>query len=434
MSVTQERRNRADSGGEPRQNEARMSTLALPERLDPVLEAVTAVDSPYGGVYLVGGTVRDILLGEPSFDVDIAVEGDAIAFARSLAEALDGRVRAHDKFGTAVVLYGDDQRVDVVTARTESYESPGALPTVAPGSIEDDLFRRDFTINAMAVSLEGDDKGRLVDPFEGHDDLEAGRIRVLHDRSFVDDPTRIFRAIRYENRYGFRMDEHTAALAHDTVARGHVHDLSGARMREELIALFEEGDVDHSIPRLSELGLEQAIHHHAAADAEAAQLTQRLRELNERYGLQIPSWRLGLTTLGRKLPPDEIQAWLDGLKVRRRDADQIAGAITGAPRIASELKRDGLSPAEVVAIAEPHAPDAPLFALGLTDLPQLHDYFERLAGIRLEITGADVAQLGLGESPRVGEILAELRRRKLNGELDGRESELAAARELVEST
>ena len=203
-------------------------------------------------------------------------------------------------------------------------------------------------------------------------------------------------------------------------------------MREELIALFEEGDVDHAIPRLAELGVEQAIHHHAAADAETAQLTKRLRELNERYGLGIPSWRLGLTALGRKLPPDEIQAWLDGLKVRRRDANQIAAAIAGAPRIANELENDGLSPADVVEIAEPDAPDAPLFALALTDLPRLHEYFERLAGIRLAITGADVAALGLGESPRVGEILAELRRRKLDGELDGRESELAAARELVE--
>jgi tRNA nucleotidyltransferase (CCA-adding enzyme) len=382
----------------------------------------------------VGGTVRDILLGEPNFDVDIVVEGDAISLARALADELGGRVRAHDKFGTAVVLYGDDERVDVVTSRTESYASPGALPAVSPGSIEDDLFRRDFTINAMAVSLQGNELGRLVDPFAGQGDLQAGRIRVLHDRSFLDDPTRIFRAIRYENRYGFRMDEHTASLAHDTVALGHVHDLSGARMREELIALFEEGDVDHSIPRLAELGLEQAIHHHAAADEEAARLTQRLRELNERYGLRIPSWRLGLTALGRKLPADEIQEWLDGLKVRRRDADQIAKAIADAPRIADELTKDGLSAADIVAIAEPHAPDAPLFALALTDVPQLHEYFERLAGIRLEITGTDVAELGLGESPRVGEILTELRRRKLNGELGGRESELAAARELVESS
>ncbi len=412
-----------------------MTTLELPQHLAPVLGAISAVSGPYEGVYLVGGTVRDIVLGEPNFDVDIVVEGDAIALAGALAEELGGRVRAHDKFGTAVVLYGRDERVDVVTARSESYEAPAALPTVEPGSIEEDLHRRDFTINAMAVSLKGGEPGGLlVDPFGGHGDLQAGRIRVLHDRSFIDDPTRILRAIRYEDRYGFRMDDETVALARACIATGHVGDLSGARLREELIALLEEGDVSHAIPRLAELGAEKEIHPHVVADAEAVRLFDRLRELNDRYALDVPAWRLGLAALARNLPGDEIAPWLDGLKVRRSDADQIAAAITEGPKVAEQLG-GGISPtpADVVALAEPHAPDAPLYALALTDLPQLHDYFDRLAGIKLEITGADVAELGPGESPRVGEILAELRRRKLNGELEGRESELAAARELVES-
>ena len=411
-----------------------MTTLELPQSLAPVLGAVAAVSGPYQGVYLVGGSVRDILLGEPNFDVDIVVEGDAIALARALAEKLGGRVRAHDKFGTAVVVYGQDERVDVVTARSESYDAPAALPRVEPGSIDEDLHRRDFTINAMAVSLEGDEPGLLVDPFEGHSDLQAGRIRVLHNRSFIDDPTRILRAIRYEDRYGFRMDDETVKLARECIATGHVGDLSGARLREELIALLEEGDVSHAIPRLAELEAEKEIHPHVVADAEAVQLFDRLRELNARYVLDVPAWRLGLAALARKLPNDEIAAWLDGLKVRRRDADQIAAAIVGGPKIAEQLGHDEPTPAEIVAVAEPHAPDAPLFALALSDLPQLHDYFDRLAGIRLEVTGADVAELGPGESPRVGEILAELRRRKLNGELDDRESELAAARELVAKT
>ena len=410
-----------------------MTTLELPQSLAPVLGAISAVSGPYEGVYLVGGSVRDILLGEPNFDVDIVVEGDAIALAGALAEELGGRVRAHDKFGTAVVLYGQDERVDVVTARSESYEAPAALPTVEPGSIDDDLHRRDFTINAMAVSLKDGEPGLLVDPFEGHGDLQAGQIRVLHDRSFIDDPTRILRAIRYEDRYGFRMDDETVALARACIATGHVGDLSGARLREELIALLEEGDVSHAIPRLAELEAEKEIHPHVVADAEAVQLFDRLRELNDRYDLDVPAWRLGLAALARKLPGDEIAPWLDGLKVRRRDADQIAAAITDGPKIAEQLGGVSPTPADIVALAEPHAPDAPLFALALTDLPQLHDYFDRLAGIQLEITGADVAELGPGESPRVGEILAELRRRKLNGELEGRESELAAARELVES-
>jgi len=220
-------------------------TLSLPDDLAPVLGALADVDEPNGGVYLVGGAVRDILLGEPNFDVDVVVEGDAIAVARALAAAVGGRVRAHPQFGTAVVLYGDDGRIDVVTARSETYHAPAALPTVEPGSIEEDLHRRDFTINAMAVSLSGDEAGKLVDPFDGRRDLEAGRIRILHDRSFIDDPTRILRAIRYEDRFGFRMDEETEALARSCIETGHVGDLSGARLREELVALLEEGDVSH---------------------------------------------------------------------------------------------------------------------------------------------------------------------------------------------
>ena len=403
------------------------------EELTTVFDAVAAVSEGYDGVYLVGGTVRDILLGEPNFDVDIAVEGDAIALARALAKALDGRVRAHAKFGTAVVLYGDGQRVDVVTSRTEFYDAPAVLPTVEHASIREDLFRRDFTINAMAVSLKGEDRGRLVDPFGGRRDLEAGTIRVLHNLSFIDDPTRIFRAVRYENRYGFRMDEHTARLARGCIEMGLVGDLSSTRLREELIALLEEGDVHHSIPRLAELGAGRAIHPHLAADDEAVSLIDAMRELNSSYGLEVPVWRLGFIALARELPPDEVLDWLNRLKVRRRDAEQIAAAVTVAPRIVERLQGDA-SPAEVVALAEPYAPDAPLFALALADLPAVRDYFERLGDVRLEITGADMAELGLAESPRVGEILSELRTRKLNGELDGRESELAAARELIESS
>ncbi|MDQ2982755.1 MAG: CBS domain-containing protein [Actinomycetota bacterium] len=401
------------------------------EALAPVFEAVSAVSEPYEGVYLVGGTVRDILLGERSFDVDIAVEGDAIALAQALADALDGRVRAHEKFGTAVVLYGDGGRVDVVTARTEFYDAPAALPTVEHASIREDLFRRDFTINAMAASLKGEDFGRLVDPFGGRRDLEAERIRVLHNLSFIDDPTRIFRAIRYENRYGFRMDEHTLALARGTIEMGLVGDLSSARLRDELVALLEEGELEHSILRLAELGADKAIHPHLAADEEAVRLIARLRALAAELELDVPAWRLGLAALARRLPPDEVYVWLDRLKVRRRDAERIAAAVTVGPRIVERVRERDVEPAEIVAMVGPFDPDAPLFALGLEELPALRRYFGELRGVRLEVTGSDLADLGVGESPRVGEILAELRRRKLNGELDGRESELAAARELI---
>jgi len=417
--------------GEPEPAESIAEELSRLDRLQPVFEAIAAASEGVDGVYLVGGTVRDILLGEPSFDVDIAVEGDAIALARQVAQALGGRVRAHEKFGTAVVLYGEGERIDVVTARTEFYDAPAALPTVEHATIREDLFRRDFTINAMAASLKGEDFGRLVDPFGGRRDLAAGVIRVLHNLSFIEDPTRIFRAIRYESRYGFRMDEHTARLARSCIEMGLVGDLSSARLRDELVALLEEGEIEHALLRLAELGAATAIHPHLAADEEAVRILGRARQLAQRYRVKVPAWRLGLAVLARRMPADELYSWLERLKVRRRDADQIAAAVRLAPLLAARLRDPSLTPAEVVALVEGHDPDAPLLALATEDVPALHRYFGELRGVRLEVTGRDLAALGLGESPRVGEILAELRRRKLNGELDGRESELACARELI---
>ncbi|HSS80685.1 MAG TPA: hypothetical protein VLK24_05765 [Gaiellaceae bacterium] len=401
--------------------------LSRDERLRPVLDAVSAVGRA-SGIYLVGGTVRDILLGEPGFDVDLAVEGDGQEFAQALAQKLAGSVRPHDAFGTAVVEYGEGDHVDVVTARSERYESPAALPSVEPSTIQDDLFRRDFTINAMAVGLTGDAAGQLVDPYEGRRDLEARTIRVLHDGSFIDDPTRLFRAIRYASRYGFELDEHTAGLAREAAGSGLVGRLSPARLRDELVLLLDEPRADRSFDRLAELGADRAIRPDLVANDEARVLFDRLRELRDGYGLGIPSWRLGLAALARGVA--EPRAWLDGLKVRRQDAQAIAAAITAGPELAEQLRKPR-EPAEVVALAEPYPPDAALFALGLEDSAALRDYFERLRDVRLEVDGTDLAELGLAESPRVGEVLAELRRRKLNGELAGRESELAAAMELI---
>jgi tRNA nucleotidyltransferase (CCA-adding enzyme) len=404
-----------------------LESLARLERLRPVLDAVASVAGERG-VYLVGGTVRDILLGERVFDVDLAVEGDGQAFAQELAQELGGRAQPHDAFGTAVVDFGDGEHIDVVTARRERYDAPAVLPAVEPSTIEDDLFRRDFAINAMAVGLTGDSAGRLVDPFEGRRDLNAKTIRVLHDASFVDDPTRIFRALRYASRYGFELDPHTTQLALEAIESGLVARLTPARLRDELVPLLDEPQADRSFALLAELGADRAIHRGLVADDAARALFERLRELRDRYGLGIPSWRLALAALARSVA--EPRTWLDRLKLRRQDAQAIEAAVTAGPKLAEQL-RERMDPAEVVALAEPYPPDAPLFALALEDSPALRDYFERLRDVRLEVDGTDLAKLGLGESPRVGEVLAELRRRKLNGELDGRDSELAAARDLI---
>jgi tRNA nucleotidyltransferase (CCA-adding enzyme) len=185
------------------------------------------------------------------------------------------------------------------------------------------------------------------------------------------------------------------------------------------------------ILRLGAFGADRAIHPHLRADEEAAALFARARALRDELRLDIPAWRLGLAVLGRDLTSDEAYDWLQRLKVRRRDVDRIVGAIAVAPRVVERLRGEPLDPAHVVVLADPYAPDAPLLALALEERPELRDYFTRLRDVRLDIDGSDLAELGLPESPRVGEVLTELRRRKLNGELDGRESELAAARELL---
>jgi tRNA nucleotidyltransferase (CCA-adding enzyme) len=403
-------------------------------RLSTIVDAVAQLGDRAENVYLVGGSVRDLLLGEPSFDIDIAVEGDAITFAYALAGALGGRATPHHKFGTAVITHGDGEHVDVVTTRTEFYGAPGALPSVERAGLREDLYRRDFTVNAMAASLAGDDFGRLVDPFSGRADLDARVLRVLHNLSFIDDPTRIFRGIRYEARFGFRFDEHSAGLLRSCIEMGLVGDLSTSRLRDELVTLLEDQGAPAGIRRLGELGADRAIHPRLRGDDAAAALFERAVALDAELGSGIPTWRLGVAALARELTADEAYDWLDRLTVRRRDAERIVGAIVVAPRIVERLRSETLQPADVVALADRFAPDAPIVALALEDRRELREYFARLRDVRLEIGGAELIGLGLPEGPRLGEILAELRRRKLNGELGGRDDELAAAQELISAT
>jgi len=384
------------------------------ERFEPVLDALP------GPSYLVGGTVRDLLHERPpQFDFDLAVVGDAEAYARELARRLGGRVTTHGRFGTAVVHYGDHAHVDVATARTETYPGPATLPDVAAAAtIEDDLGRRDFTINAMAISLPD---GQLVDPFRGVEHLRERIVRVLHERSFVDDPTRIFRAARYETRVGFRMDPKTETLA--LMAAPEVRLLSGARVREELVAIFEEDEPEQTLARLHALCVDAALG--VPFPAKPTRLQDRLRELNAMYGLGLPRWHLGLLSVQA---PD---GWLDAIKVTRRVAESVEAARREEPYLSASLAGREATPAEIVETVEGTGSDTPLYALALRELPALRRYFERLRSVRLDINGEDLASLGLAESPRVGEVLAELKRRKLNGELADRAEELAAARELI---
>jgi tRNA nucleotidyltransferase (CCA-adding enzyme) len=397
-------------------SELRERVRRLPgmERLLPALEGLPPA-------YLVGGGVRDLLRGARAVDLDIAVEGDARSVARALAERLGGEAREHERFGTATVR-ADELMFDLATTRTERYPEPGALPVVSAASLSDDLRRRDFTVNAMAVALGGDDLGHLYDPCGGLGDLQAGTIRILHAGSFLDDPTRLLRAVRYETRLGFRMDEDTESPARAAIAEEAMSTVSGARVRDELMDLLAEPDVPVGIERMRELGLDRALDPALDPDPEL-----------------VASASLGAAAIGadRALAalaalcasaPEELDLWLAGLNLDARDRDAVSRAARVAGRLARQLREREHTPSELRALLDGEPPETLALALALRapSEPVLR-WVTELSRVRLEIGGADLLAAGVPEGPAIGRALEETLRRKLDGLVRGRDEELATA-------
>jgi tRNA nucleotidyltransferase (CCA-adding enzyme) len=407
--------------------------------LDDLFGEVQAVATAYRGAYLVGGAVRDLLLEERVSDIDIAVEGDGIEFARELAARLGGRVRTHQKFQTAVIVAERDDRpklrVDVASTRTEFYDYPAALPKVEHATIRGDLARRDFSINAMAVSLNPRDFGALLDYFGGLQDLHAKRIRVLHNLSFIEDPTRIFRAVRYEDRYGFRMDRHTLALARACSEMDLIGDLSSARLRDELVLLLDEPRISITLGRLRELGLHHALHPRLALDDRSAELIAAVDGLRRRCHLagEVPAWRARLVVTLRDLEPEELEELVTRMKFRRADARVLVRAWLVGTRLERRLSRH-LSEADLYEIAHGEPLEALLVAMavGAGDPAEerLTQYLRTSRRMRLAVTGRDLLEMGYRQSADVGSVLHSLLRMKLNGVISGRRQELEAARRM----
>jgi len=411
------------------------------DRLRDVLPAIAAAAAPEDGVYLVGGAVRDVLLGEQSLDLDVMVEGDAIDLARRLARELGARCHPHDKFGTAVVKGADpsggELRIDVATARTEFYGSPGALPEVERSTLRHDLGRRDFTINAMATSLKAEDLGATYDFFGGYQDLRRGTVRVLHNLSFVEDPTRLLRAVRYEARLGFRMDAHTLSLAKGCIDMRLVGDLSSARLRDELLVILDEPQVAAALARIAEIGLDRALHPQLDAGPRAVQLVEsasRVMAMPPFSEARAPLVRLA--ALCAAMPPHELYGWLERLKLRRRDQDVVAAAVTLAPAIAGRLEGPNPPPpSELHELLAGQALEVLVFAAASSESAEVEErlraYFVRVRDVGLEISGDDLRAAGVPESPAIGDALKQTLALKLDGFVSGREEELDTALRLL---
>jgi tRNA nucleotidyltransferase (CCA-adding enzyme) len=392
-----------------------VNVAALPgmDRLLPALDGLPPA-------YLVGGAVRDLLLGATSVDLDVALEGDALAAAWELAERLDGRAMTHERFGTATVR-ADGLVVDLAGTRRERYDEPGALPVVEPAPLAEDLARRDFTVNAMAVGLSGADTGVLHDPHGGNADLDARLIRVLHPRSFVDDPTRLLRAVRYEVRLGFRMDQETERLAREAVEAGALATVSGPRVRDELLDLLGEEEAPAGLERVRELGIDRGLHPALDADSELA-AAAALGAAETGADRQLAA----LAALVSRAP-DELEPWLDSLALGRGPRMQVAAAARQGPSLPRALRADlppsavnallRCEPAETLAVALAHGAPAGPIQRFLADLRDVH----------LEITGDDLVAAGVPQGPAIGRALDETLRMKLDGLVSGREEELRTA-------
>jgi tRNA nucleotidyltransferase (CCA-adding enzyme) len=353
-------------------------------------------------VYLVGGAVRDLLLGAAHVDVDLVVDGDAVPVARALARETGERLVVHDTFGTAVV--GD---VDLATARAERYAEPGALPAVWPATLGEDLVRRDFSINAMAIALVGEPFGTLRDPLGGWADLVAGIVRALHGRSFRDDPTRILRAARYAARFSFALDEATAEQARATARADLVRTVGGPRLRDALLLLLGEDTARAALALLESLGVLHAIAPGLHVD------TARFEELDELAALapDVDRARARLALLVRSLPPADRGRLLDWLRLRRTDERVVTRAAAAASDRLDDL------------------PDEAALVLGGAAGRR---WLEADRHVRLEIDGDVLAtELGLQPGPEIGRVLRALLAEKRAGRLPDRDAELQRARALV---
>jgi tRNA nucleotidyltransferase (CCA-adding enzyme) len=395
-------------------------------------------------VELVGGAVRDLLLDRTPREIDLVLDGSppsfpdaAVLFARDLAPLLAGQgqeapqVSVHERFGTAAVRWSGG-RVDIAARRTESYPHPGALPEVSPGTAEQDLQRRDFTVNAIAISLGGGRAGAVRGVGAAIEDLSAGVLRVLHEGSFQDDPTRLLRLARYAARLDFAVEPHTAELAAAALAKGALASVSAARIGAELRLALGEPDMPGTLRTLADIGVLAALDPPMSLDAEL---------IEQALGMLPPDGRPDLLALGSLLIGAAVPLGNDGLLAVLERYEQPAAKRTpviDAALLAPCLSREiGLAdaPSKLWNLLRPVAVEAVALAGALAaragdaqGRAAAESWLTQIRHVRLQIGGEDLLEAGVSAGPEIGERLGRALRRRLDGEIDaGREAELRAA-------
>lgn len=422
----------------------------LPREVVELLKAAGQLGQERGAeIFAVGGFVRDLLLAQPNLDLDLVVEEDGIAFAQALAQRLGGRVKAHEKFRTAVVVLDNGQRIDVATARLEYYAYPAALPVVELSSIKMDLYRRDFTVNALAVHLNPERFGLLEDFFGGVQDLKNRTIRVLHSLSFVEDPTRILRAIRFEQRFGFKIDGQTDRLIRNALQLAFFERLSGSRVFHELRLILDEKSALACLLRMEEYGLLARIHPCLGLKGKRPSFLEELQGVRDWYRLSyeepaVESWKLFLLGLADGAMPDAAAEMVANLGFAERQRRQFLAVREALGRSIGSLIRwhgqsgTGGRASELAGILSGLSVEAILLLMAKSTKDDvrkaLANYLTRLRHLRPDIDGADLLGLGLAPGPEYTRILRAVLRAKQDGEADCREAQLALVRQLLHAS
>ncbi|MGB5925146.1 MAG: hypothetical protein WBH01_03530 [Dehalococcoidia bacterium] len=395
-------------------NLARQIEEYLPRQLLKLVKDISRRAAKQGqSLYLVGGVVRDLLLGYPSFDLDLVVEGDAVKLAQQAAEASQANLLAHHRFGTAKLRY-ENFTLDLATARKETYARPGALPVVTPGTLKDDLIRRDFSINAMAISLAANDYGELVDPYQGKNDLEHRLIRILHPKSFSDDATRILRGVCYEQRLGFELEAPTVHLLKRDIPM--LDTISGDRIRHELEHIFEENQPELVINRLGDLGVLARINPSLKGDGWIAEKFDKARTLKRLAQLPSLYFCLLVYSFGER----DFEQLLARLNIPARLSRAMRDTLRLKTKL-SLLDKPSLKPSEIYYLLREYEPLAIQANAIASDSSMAHRHLQlfltKLRYVRTSLDGEELKKLGISPGPQMGEALQALHKAKLDGEV-----------------
>ncbi len=403
----------------------------LPKRIQDLLTQLGQVaDELNLNVFVVGGFVRDLLMNKINLDLDVVVEGDGVAFAETFARQSDCRVRCHHKFGTAVLIFPDDFKIDVASARMEYYLRPGALPDVEHASVKMDLSRRDFTINTLAISLNEDAYGSLLDYYGGQRDIDDKVLRVLHNLSFVEDPTRVFRAVRFEQRLGFKIGKQTEHLLNSAVRLGLMEKVSGYRLFSELFLILNEPRPLPAVSRLARLDVLRQIHPKLTSKIDYSKSFDEARRTTDWYdllytGQPCERWFCYFLVFTAVLDRDEIKNLSERLQLIPRYRDMLNQQRSTALGILKRLESrpEGMRPPKSSSLYrwfKPLSTEILLFMMARTsqDLVRqwISHYITHLRDAQSLFTGHDLETMGFQPGPVYREILDAL----LYARLDGR--------------